>query len=352
MVGTEEGVESETLGQLSDRDELVVAGALLGFGEDAQVHRRARYRGDATVSSDSIRGRLASDRIRGAVSRSLRSVLRIDEVPELYRPVLVYSMRGWVDAGSAGEGAVDLLVEQMGASGATMFAWVDLSDVCDLQQTRPSVRLVDGSLREIEWPRIEVWGGALGRDLVVMRGPEPSIRWQHVIRTVNTLVAQLGIREAYGLAGMPAIMSHRRPVPVRASATKRSVAQEVGPLRDDYAGATGFNTAFQYALTDLQIRSIGLWAQVPQYVAGSPSPPAVRSLLSRLAELARIEPSLGELDQRCSAYRDRVEEGLSERPEVLAFVEQIDRELDRQIPSGDELADEIEQFLRNQGDED
>ena len=279
-------------------------------------------------------------------------MLHVDHLPELTRPVLVYSFRGWVDAGSAGEGAVDQLVEQLGAARATSIATVDLADVCDLQQTRPTVRLVDGALREISWPTVEVWAGTLGRDLVVMRGPEPSIRWREVIEAIASFVGQLGVQEAYGVAGMPAVMSHRRPVPVRASATKRSVAQEVGPLRDDYAGATGFNTAFQYALTEQQIRSIGLWAQVPQYVAGSPSPPAVRALLARLGELARIEPSLTELDQRCAAYRDRVEEGLAERPEVLAFVEQIDRELDRQIPSGDELADEIEQFLRNQGDDD
>ena len=280
------------------------------------------------------------------------SVLAVDQWPSLSDPVLVYSFRGWVDAGSAGEGTTDALVEQLRTSGGTRFATIDLTDLLDLQQVRPLVRLVDGVTREISFPEIELWSGNLGRDLVVVRGPEPSIRWSEFVQTIVEVAAHLDVREAYGLGGMPAIASHRRPVEVLASATRRSVAQEIGPLRADYFGATGLNTVVQSGLGEIEVRSVGLWAQVPQYVAGSPSPPAVRALLSRLAQSARLTPDFAAIDHRAAAYRDQVESGLAERPEVLAFVDRIDRELDAQVPSGDALVDEIEEFLRSRPESD
>jgi proteasome assembly chaperone (PAC2) family protein len=163
-------------------------------------------------------------------------------------------------------------------------------------------------------------------------------------------VAQrLGIQEAYTLGGMPALVSHRRPVAVLATATARSLAQEVGPLRADYAGPTGLQTVLQHALGTAGVGCVGLWAQVPQYVAGSPSPPAVRAVLQRLAELSRLDIDLSVLDSRCDAYVTKVEEGLAQRPDVGELVQRLDD--DTGLPSGDELVSEIERFLRSHPDQ-
>ncbi len=273
-------------------------------------------------------------------------MLHVEHWPEVVDPVLVYSFTGWVDAGLAGMGTLELVIEQLEGGGGGRFGSIDLTDLLDLQQTRPTVRLVEGDLRRIEWPEVELWSGPLGRDVICIRGPEPSIRWPAFAQWIVDIARHLKVREAFALGGMPAVVTHRRPVPVLASATRRSVAQEVGPLRDDYLGATGLNTIVQHALGDAGLRSVALWAQVPQYVSGSPSPPAVRSLAARLRDLARIDIDLDVLDARSAAYRDKVEEGLAERPDVLAIVDQIDQQLDQRIPSADELASEIEQFLR------
>src|SRR4051812_21397950 len=278
-------------------------------------------------------------------------MLHVEQWPEVTDPVLVYSFTGWVDAGLAGLGTLELLVEQIGDIGGAQFGTIDLTDLLDLQQTRPTVRLVDGDVRKIAWPSVELWSGSLGRDVICIRGPEPSIRWPAFAQWIVDVAGHLHVREAFALGGMPAVTTHRRPVPVLASATRRSVAQEVGPLRDDYLGATGLNTVVQHALGEAGVRSVALWAQVPQYVSGSPSPPAVRSIASRLADLARLELDLGGVDVRAAAYREKVEEGLAERPDVLAIVDQIDEQLDQRIPSGDELASEIEQFLRGRPEE-
>lgn len=286
-------------------------------------------------------------------------MLHIERLPNLTDPVFVYSLRGWVDAGLAGSGTVDALVQQMDA--AEQFATIDLTELLDLQQVRPIVTLADGGLREIEWPTIEIWCGHLGRDIVAVRGPEPSIRWPTVASWFVDLANRLRVSDTVALGGMPALTTHRRPVPVLATAATRSLAQELGALRDNYAGPTGLNTVLQHAFGVAGLRSAAFWAQVPQYVSGSASPPAVRSLLARLADTYRITPDLAPIDRRSAAYRERVEEGLVERPDVRSMVDQLDHQLEHpseskpplpeELPSGDEIADEIEQFLRARDDD-
>ena len=271
----------------------------------------------------------------------------MDHWPPLDRPLLVVALAGWVDAGVAGEGAATALVEQFPEEDP--FAILDLTDLLDLQQTRPTARFVEGGLRVIDWPRLQFVAGHLGRDVVVVHGPEPSLRWPAVADEIVRAAQRLGVTDAATLGGMPALVSHRRPLPVLATATSRSLAQEVGPLRPDYAGPTGTQSVVQHALGAAGIPCVGLWVQVPQYVSGSPSPPAVRALLARLAELHRVDVQLQSLDTRSDAYLERVEEGLAARPDVKDIVDRLDR--DAPPADGDELVDEIERFLRSQSEE-
>jgi proteasome assembly chaperone (PAC2) family protein len=272
-------------------------------------------------------------------------VLTLARWPELHDPVMVIALSGWIDAGLAGAGAMGVLAEQLVGGGE--FATLDLSDLMDLQQTRPVARWAEDGVRVIDWPQLSFMSGRLGRDVVLVSGPESSLQWPQVAREIVEVARRLDVHHAYTLAGMPALVSHRRPIPVLATATHRSLAQEIAPLRRAYVGPTGLQTIVQRTLGDADVPCAGLWAQVPQYVAGSPSPPAVRAVLRRLVELARIEVDLRPLDARCDAYLARVDEGLSSRPDVREVVDRIDQQ---QTASTDDLVSEIELFLRSQED--
>ena len=274
-------------------------------------------------------------------------MLAIEQWPELKDPVMVVSFTGWVDGGLAGAGAAAVLLEQVEA--ARVCATLDLAEVVDLQQTRPTVSLVDGETRRVHWPTIELVAGSAGRDVLVVTGPEPSVRWKAVVDEIVGFATSVGVTQAVTMAGMPSPVSHRRPISVLATASSRSVAQESGAIRGDYLGPTGIQTVLQVALGAAGIPAVGLWAQVPHYVAGTPSPPAIRALLDRMRELTRVQVDLRALDDQASAYAEQVESGLSERPDVAALVRQLE-EVDgaEEIPNGDDLAREIERFLRDE----
>lgn len=278
-------------------------------------------------------------------------MLEIDTLPQLRDPVMVVSLTGWVDAGLAGSGSVALLEEQLDA-GRT-FGHLDLADLMDLQQTRPTVHLVGGVSREIDWPEITLTAGRLGRDLVLVTGPEPSLRWRAVLGDLVDVALQLGITEAYAVGGIPAMASHRRPMSVLATGTDEAVVARAGAWRQDYSGPTGAQSVLQVMLGDAGIPSIALWAQVPHYLSGGASPPAIRAVVGRLRELAALSIDLEGLDEQSATYERRVEEGLADRPDVLEVIAAIEAGVDDEVdeselPSGDELASEIERFLRDQ----
>jgi predicted ATP-grasp superfamily ATP-dependent carboligase len=272
-------------------------------------------------------------------------VLQVETIPRLRRPILVLAIVGWVDAGAAGSSAAAVLSSQL--DGARVFARYPLEDLVDLQQTRPTVRLVDGETREIIWPTIEFVAGRAGHDVVCCTGPEPSLRWPSFAGELVAFAKELGVERAVGLGGMPAVVSHRRPVPVLATATDARSAKEAGAIRADYHGPTGLQTVLQCALGDAGIPSFGLWAQVPHYVSATPSPPAMRALLTRLGELTGVAVDVGPLEDQAEEYATRVEEGLAERPDVAELVSAIEEQSGGD-GSADELADEIERFLRDQ----
>ena len=276
-------------------------------------------------------------------------LIEIDALPELRDPVMVVVLSGWVDAGMAGAGAMAVLTEQLESK--RTFGRIDLSDLLDLQQTRPTVRLHDGAAREVVWPSIDLIAGTLGRDVVLVVGPEPSLRWQAVLGELTDLATRLGIARAFTLGGIPSVASHRRPIHVLATGTSAELVDEISGWRSDYQGPGGAASVLQVMLGGAGVPTVALWAQVPHYVAGGPSPIAIRAVLARLRELGGVQVDLTALDEQTQAYVHRVDGGLSDRPDVAEIVRAIEADSgddEPQLPSGDELASELERFLRAQ----
>jgi proteasome assembly chaperone (PAC2) family protein len=275
----------------------------------------------------------------------------------LRAPALVCAFTGWNDAGDAASAALQFL----GASlGATRFARIDPEEFFDFQSTRPKVTLVQGRTRQIEWPEIEIYEARIPRaprDLVLISGAEPSMRWRGFCRLVVDLAEALGTQMVVSLGALLADVPHSRAVPITGLASDDALVEKVGLEQSSYEGPTGIVGVLHGACQEAGIPSASLWASVPHYVAAAPNPKAALALLRRLESLVGVSVDAGELESAAADYERQVSLAVQSDPEVQAFVERLERaaaeeetEMRAQdLPSGDVIAREFQRFLRQRG---
>ena len=276
-----------------------------------------------------------------------------EQRPELRRPVLVAGFEGWNDAASAASEAAGWLTRQFGA---TKMASMDPEEHFDFQSARPTVELVDGVTRDLTWPANEFFAVPVdARDLVVLRGVEPNLRWPSFCRDVLGVAGETGCEMVVTLGALLADVPHTRPVRVTGATTDPELMASLHLQRSRYEGPTGIVGVLHDTARATGIASASLWAPVPHYVSTPPNPLATRALLDRLAELLGTTFELGDLDELSQAWQTRVDEVVSQDDDVRSYVGQLeeryDTEAETDIPSGEGLADEVEQFLRDRGDD-
>ena len=276
-----------------------------------------------------------------------------EQRPELRRPVLVAGFEGWNDAASAASEAAGWLTRQFGA---TKMASMDPEEHFDFQSARPTVELVDGVTRDLTWPANEFFAVPVdARDLVVLRGVEPNLRWPSFCRDVLGVAGETGCEMVITLGALLADVPHTRPVRVTGATTDPELMASLHLQRSRYEGPTGIVGVLHDTARATGIASASLWAPVPHYVSTPPNPLATRALLDRLARLLGTTFELGDLDELSQAWQTRVDEVVSQDDDVRSYVGQLeeryDTEAETDIPSGEGLADEVEQFLRDRGDD-
>ena len=278
-----------------------------------------------------------------------------EQRPELRRPVLVAGFEGWNDAASAASEAAGWLTRQFGA---TKMASMDPEEHFDFQSARPTVELVDGVTRDLTWPANEFFAVPVdARDLVVLRGVEPNLRWPSFCREVLGVASETGCEMVVTLGALLADVPHTRPVRVTGATTDPELMASLHLQRSRYEGPTGIVGVLHDTARATGVASASLWAPVPHYVSTPPNPLATRALLDRLAQLLGTAFELGDLDELSQAWQTRVDEVVSQDDDVRSYVGQLEERYDTEtetetdIPSGEGLADEVEQFLRDRRDD-
>jgi predicted ATP-grasp superfamily ATP-dependent carboligase len=277
--------------------------------------------------------------------------LRIEATPELTRPVLVAAFRGWNDGAQAASLAAGYLARLWGAN---RFADVDPEGFFDFQATRPHVSLVDGVTRQIDWPETAFYHAQprrLDRDVVLLLGIEPNVRWRTFTNLVVGHAQELGVELVVTLGALLADVPHTRPSPVTGSASTPELVRELNLSTSRYEGPTGIVGVLHDACRNADIPSASLWAAVPHYVSLTPSPRAAAALCGRLGRLLGIEIETSELDQAAQAYEEQVSQAVAADEETASYVEELERRADTleddfELPSGDALAAELTRYLR------
>jgi len=280
-------------------------------------------------------------------------------VGQLRRPVLIAAFEGWNDAGDAASGAVEHL--ELTWDARKVFA-LEPDEFYDFQVNRPMVSGGQGGQggpgepRRITWPttRVSVCTPAgSARDVVLVRGLEPNMRWRAFCTELLAVGAELGTELVVTLGALLADNPHTRPVPVSGSASDPAVARALGLERSRYEGPTGIVGVFGDESAKSGVGVVSLWARVPHYVAAPPCPKATLALLRRVEDLLEITVPLGELPEQARRWERSVDEMAAEDSEVREYItslEQREPETDLPEASGEAIAREFERYLERGGD--
>jgi proteasome assembly chaperone (PAC2) family protein len=282
--------------------------------------------------------------------------LRWERRPDgLRAPALVCAFKGWNDAGEAATSALTF----MGASfDATRFAMIDPEEFVDFQSTRPSVRMVEGHTRKIEWPEFEFYEARVPRaprDLILLSGPEPAMRWRTFCEKVIEIAEAIGVQMVVTMGALLADVPHTRPISITGMASDQGLIDRLSLQPPTYEGPTGIVGVLHAACAEAGMPSASLWAAVPHYVAVAPNPKGALALLRRLESLVGVTVDASDLEIASSDYDRQVTRAVELDPEVQAFVERLERAADEEeaggedLPSGDVLAREFQRFLRQRG---
>ena len=280
-------------------------------------------------------------------------MIELEGVPELVDPVMVAAFEGWNDAGDAASTAVGHLEREWKGE---VFAALDAEDYYDFQVNRPQVWL-DGGVRKVTWPttrlsvvRVDNAGGKGGpRDLVLVRGIEPSMRWRSFCNEILGFAHELGVEMVVVLGALLGDTPHSRPVPVTGMTSDPDLARTMNVEESRYEGPTGIVGILQEACTHAGVPAVSLWASVPHYVSQPPNPKATLALLNRLEDLLGLSVPLGDLPEDARAWQLGVDQLAAEDSEVAEYVQSLEEARDTaELPeaSGEAIAKEFERYLR------
>lgn len=281
--------------------------------------------------------------------------MRFEREVTLRDPVMIAAFKGWNDAGDAATFAASHLARVWGAE---RFATIDPEEFFDFQAVRPQVELEDGMTRKITWPSNEFFAAKMPgapNDVLIMVGTEPSHRW----RTFSSLVIDVAhtheVSMVVTLGSLLADVPHSRPTHISGTAADSDLISKLDLQRSRYEGPTGIVGVLHDAFAEVGIPSASLWAAVPHYLAVTPNPKAALALVDRAVRVTEISAEVDGLERATHAYEERVAEIVASDEDVQSYVNLLEERADEReqeeidtgdLPTGESLAAELEEFLR------
>lgn len=281
----------------------------------------------------------------------------MSNLPQLRRPILLAAFEGWNDAGDAASAAVEHLAL---AWDAVPLVDIDADEYYDFQVNRPMVKQIDGVTRRIDWPTTSIsycTPQGADRDIVLVRGIEPNMRWRAFCGEIVELATALEVETSVMLGALLADTPHTRPVPVTGSAYSSDAAARYNLAESRYEGPTGVTGVLQDLFVQAGFPAVSFWAAVPHYVSTPPNPKATVALLQRVEDVLDLEVPLGTLPEQAEEWEHAVTEMTEDDEEIADYVRGLEERGDAEIDTdevmakidGDALAAEFERYLKRRG---
>jgi predicted ATP-grasp superfamily ATP-dependent carboligase len=270
-------------------------------------------------------------------------------VPKLRSPVVVVSFEGWNDAGDGASTATSFLAKVWDAR---PIGEIDPEEFVDFTDTRPEVRIVEGETRQTVWPAT-VFSLAsppsAQRDVVLVRGFEPHLRWRSFCSLLVDAVRTLGAEQVVTVGALLAEVAHTRPVPLSATSSDARMVQRLSLAPSRYEGPTGIVGVLHTAFAEAGVPAATLWASVPYYVPQITSAKAALALVATLERVLGFAVDTSELEKAAAEYEREVDELVAADDDIAAYVARLEEMGD--VPDEDgafpDIAAEAERFLRD-----
>ena len=267
--------------------------------------------------------------------------------PQLRSPRALLAWEGWNDACDAASGAAGYLLARLDEP--EPFAVIEPEEFYDFQVRRPQVTIDKGGTRRLSWPLTKAFAvPTADRDLVLVMGEEPNLRWKTYTRTVAGLLAESDVDRVVTLGAFVGQVAHTLPVPIVGVATDPSLVAAHGLLTSRYEGPTGIVGVMLEACREVGIPAVSLWAATPHYLAANPNPKAMLALLSAAAPLLDVEFELAEMEQMAAEFESQVDAAMADNAEFVGYVRRLEEAGEGPIDPlrSAEMIGEIEEFLR------
>jgi proteasome assembly chaperone (PAC2) family protein len=292
--------------------------------------------------------------------------VEIHKIPALRNPVMLIAFSGWNDAAEAATGATSHILgawtdaehavnDQVGVV-PELIADIDPEEFYDFQVNRPIVDIDESQIRSLTWPGAQIFGLATPNfdfDLIIVRGVEPSMKWKTFTHDLLDLADDLEVQMIITLGSMLADAPHSRPITVTGSGAHPDLAKRLGVEVSRYEGPTGILGVISDACIRRGIDAISLWAAIPHYASNSPSPKATLALINALEDFLEISLPQGDLHTDSLEWESEVDELAREDSDVAEYVKALEESKDSALlsdVSGEDLARELERFLRRQSE--
>jgi proteasome assembly chaperone (PAC2) family protein len=288
--------------------------------------------------------------------RNPSPALLMHDLPRLREPIVLCAFAGWNDAAQSATGAVRYLIERCAAP---RFAGIDPEDFYVFTETRPTIRLVAGTQRELDWPAndFHYFRNSRSRhDLILMAGTEPQLSWRSFTATIIRLTELVQARLIVTLGGLLADVAHSAPVKLTGAASSPGVLPnwpDLGVRGSRYEGPTGIVGVLADACRTAGVPTASIWANVPHYINVSPNPKTLSALVHQVNSLLDLDLDLGDLEAASDRFDHQVAEAVEQNPEVQRYVRQLEESGDdeptehsAELPTGAAIIEELEEFLR------
>ncbi len=287
-------------------------------------------------------------------------LVEIHTIPTLRNPIMIIASGGWSDAGEAATGVITHLMATLNGDidvesfSPELIAEINSEDYYDFQVNRPLIFVDDSMIRSLTWPGVQVFAqrNPFGdRDFVLVRGVEPSMRWKSFASELLDLADDLEVELVITLGSMLADTPHTRPIPVSGTGAHPDIARRLGVEVSRYEGPTGILAVIQDGCVRRGIDAIALWAAIPHYASASPSPKATLALINGIEDFLEISLPQGVLPELATQWEKSVDEMVKEDSDIEEYIKTLEESKDAtelSDDSGEELAREVERFLRRQ----